>query len=165
MRFKEFLLNEDGFSDSGSDWFFGNYLRPSDAFDWQYAQPHPADFLLVQSRWEKERKQGRKFHNMNLDGVLKTKFTSVYSNTMPDVGKGFWKHKPDTRPNVTVDTDAKMELKSYNKNYKSTKILTKSNDLVDKTDHLNKTFGHFEPKYVELPKDFDKPWKNKTGRP
>lgn len=164
MRFKEFLLNEGGFDDSGSDWFYGSMLLPSDAPDWTYAQPYPGDFKFLQSRWEKERKQGRKFHNLDLDGVLNTKFVGVYSNTMPEPGEGGWKHRPDTRPNLKIDFDAPMELQGHKKRADVYSVLTKSNDLLDMKEKLNKTFGKFEPKYAELSKDFDEPWVNKTRR-
>lgn len=161
MRFKEFLLSEAGFDDSGSDWFYGSMLLPSDAFDWTYAQPYPADFKFLQSRWEREREQGRKFHNLNLDSALKTKFVGVYSNTMPDADGPGWKNKPDSRDNIRVDWDAPMELTGHRKRADVSNVLTVSNNLLDLKEKLNKTFGKFEPKYYELPKDFDKRWRPK----
>jgi hypothetical protein len=164
MKFKEFLLLEFGFSDSGSDWFYGNSLYPSDAFDWEDAVHEPPDFKFLQSRWKREHKQGRKFHNIDLDKALNTKFVSVYSNTMPGVGPGGWRHKPDKRPNVRVDFDADMKLHGIRKSAESPDVLSKSNNLIDKKDQLNKLFGKFEPKYYEIPADFDKPWTNKKRR-
>lgn len=164
MRFIEFLLNEDGFDDSGSDWFYGSVLLPSDAPDWAYARPHPADFKFLQSRWERERKMGRKFHNLDLDDTLNTKFISVYSNTMPDAGDGFWKHKPDSRPNLKVDFNAPMDLHGHRKTADVANKLTKSNNLLDLKEKLDKLFGKFEPKPHEIPKDFDKPFTNKYER-
>jgi hypothetical protein len=161
MRFKEFLVLEFGFSDSGSDWFYGNYLYPSDAFDWPYTFSEPADFKFLQRRWQNERKEGRKFHNLDVADTLDTKFVSVYSNTMPEAGDGFWKHKPDNRPNVTVDRNAPMKLQGHRKSADRPHVLTKSNNLIDKKSELNQLFGKFEPKYAEIPKDFDKPWTNK----
>lgn len=164
MRFKEFLLNEAGFSDSGSDWFYGNALLPSDAGDWAYAQPYPADFTILKSRWQKERDQwGRKFHNLDLDSVLKTKYMSVYSNTMPDVGNGFWKHAPDKRPNLKIDTDTKLQLTGIRKRADVSSVLYKSNDLIDDTNKLNTLFGKFEPSPHDLPTNFDEPWNNSQG--
>lgn len=159
MRFKEFLLLEFGFADSGSDWFYGNYLYPSDAFDWEDAVHEPPDFKFLQSRWEREKKQGRKFYNLDVDKVLKTKFTSVYSNTMPEIGDGFWKHRPDNRPNLKIDFDAEIKLHGMRTSADSPDVLGTSNNLIDKKAELNKLFGKFEPKYYEIPKDFDKPWK------
>lgn len=155
---------EAGFSDSGSDWFYGSLLYPSDAFDWEDTIHEPQDFLFLQSRWEKEHKLGRKFHNIKLDGVLDTKFTSIYSNTMPEAGHGFWKHKPDTRPNITIDRDAPMKLQGTRRQADIASVLTKSNNLIDNKEKLDKLFGKYEPKLPELSKDFDKPWVHKKDK-
>lgn len=155
MGFKEWLLLEDGFADAGSDWFYGNMLLPSDAFDWQYAQPHPADFKFLQARWDRERDLGRKFHNLDLDGVLKTKFIAVHSETMPD---GEWKHKPDNRPNLTIDNNADLELRGYGNHSKHINKLTICNHLLDMKDKLNHLFGEFKPNYPILPDNMDEPW-------
>lgn len=156
MNFKEWLvINEDG-GDDDSDWFYGSYLRPSDAFDWPDAWPYPADFMFLQSRWKKERALGRKFYNIDLDDVLKTKYISIYSNTMPN--EGWWVNKEDSGPNLTVDFDAKLELRGVSKSADVADVLWKINPVVDKTKELNKLFGNFEPKYYEVPADFDKPW-------
>lgn len=163
MKFKEFLLLEFGFSDSGSDWFYGNSLYPSDAFDWEDAVHEPPDFKFLQVRWKREKKLGRKFYNLDVDKTLKSKFTSVYSNTMPDAGFGFWKHKKDSKANLTIDNDADLELIGHGKTHKKVTILRKSNDLIDNKEKLDNLFGKFEPKYPELSKDFDKPWKNKRS--
>lgn len=161
MRFKDFLFLEFGFSDAGSDWFYGNYLYPSDAFDWPYAVTEPADYKFLQSRWEKEKKQGRKFHNLDVDKTIDQKFTSVYSNTMPEAGHGFWKHSSKERPNLTIDNDAPMKLQGHRKQADKPHVLTKSNNLIDKKADLDRLFGKFEPRYPEVPDDFDKPWTNK----
>lgn len=154
MRFKDFLITEAGFSDSGSDWFYGNYLYPSDAFDWEDAIHEPQDFKFVQSRWDKEHKMGRKFHNIDLPKVTGTKFVGVYSNTMPDAGDEPWKHKPDGRPNLRIDTDADVKVQGIRKKADKPDFPT-ANNLVDLTDRLNKLFGKFEPHYADLPTNFD----------
>ena len=134
-------------------------MYPSDAFDWEDAVHEPPDFKFLLSRWKKEKKQGRKFYNLDIDKTLKSKSTSVYSNTMPDLGDGFWKHKSDSRPNLTIDNDAKLELIGPGKTHKDVNVISKSNKLIDNKEKLNKLFGKFVPKYPELSKDFDKPWK------
>lgn len=156
--FKEWLsgkiLMEGGFADSGSDWFFGNYLLPSDAFDWQYAWPYPSDYFFLQSRWKKDRIAGRKFINMDIDPVLNDKFIDIKSNTMPDERP--WKHRPDDRPNLTINHDAKLMLMGIGKNSTDINKLVKSNDLLDKTEDLNKKFGTFTSSLQ--PEAEDKPW-------
>lgn len=165
MRFKDFLLVESGFGDSGSDWFYGGSLYPSDAFDWADTCQHPGDFLLLQKRWEKEKNLWkRKFHNIKLDDVLKTKYTSIRSNTMPDAADGFWKHRKSDRPNVVVDFDAKMQIVGYGKTADNSKLLKPVTSDFDKTKELNRLFGKFEPQYSELSPDFDKPWIHKPDR-
>jgi hypothetical protein len=163
MGFKEWLLLEDGFSDAGSDWFYGNILLPSDAFDWAYSQSDPADFKFLQKRWDRERDGGRKFHNIDLDGVLKAKFTAVKSETMPDGDGPGWKHKPDNRPNLTIDTNAKLELRGYGNHSKHINKLTISNRHLDMKDRLNQLFGEFKPNYPTLPDNFDEPWVHKEN--
>lgn len=148
LKFKEWLLTEGGFDDSGSDWFYGSYLLPSDAFDWSYAWPYPADFYFLQSRWEKERKQGRKFHGLDLDNVLATKYTAIQSITMPeDASKeGFWQHREEVRDDWKVDFDAKIELMGIRKDASGRPaVLSVSNDLLDKKKELDARFGKIEP--------------------
>ena len=152
LRFKEWLqeneklLAEGGFGDEGSDWFYGAYLYPSDAFDWQHAYPYPGDYLFLQNRWKGDRTQGRKFYNMDIDPIIHQKFVTLQSNTMPGEGQGFWQHHKDNRPNVSV-VDSKLELIGYGKTADNINKLVASNDLLDMTDELNKKFGQFTPKY------------------
>src|SRR5688572_22563551 len=147
LQEKEKLLAEGGFDDGGSDWFYGAYLYPSDAFDWQYAYLYPGDYLFLQKRWKGDRTQGRKFYNMDIDPIITQKFTTLQSNTMPGEGQGFWKHRQDDRPNVTVIDDAQPELIGYGKTAERINKLVVSNDLLDKTEELNRKFGKFTPKY------------------
>ena len=168
MRFKEFLMLESGgdsgHNDSGSDWFYGNSLYPSDAFDWDWDISHPHFFLFLQSRWKKERDEwGRKFHNLDVQDTLNKKFTSISSNTMPSTDGGFWRHSSKERPNINVDTDAELELIAHGKTAKVPTVLWKCNKLLDKTDELNRIFGKFEPAHNELPTNFDKPWSPYSG--
>lgn len=158
MGFKDWLLLEDGFDDSGSDWFYGSVLRPSDAGDWHYAWPHPADFVFLQSRWDMERDEGRKFHGLDLDDVLATKFISLRSETMPDAGEGHWKHSNKERPNVTVHKTDKLDLHGFRGKSKQINKLTISNNLLDKKAELNRIFGDFKPKYPTVPDNMDEPW-------
>jgi hypothetical protein len=155
LKFKEWLLNEDGFDDSGSDWFYGSYLRPSDAFDWSYAWPYPGDFYFLQSRWRNEREEGRKFHGLDLDKVLATKFVSIQSNTMPDDKPGFWVHSEKERPDWTVVTHPEVELIGIQKDPNGRPaVLSVSNDLLDKKKELDARFGKIEPwKPMDKPKE------------
>lgn len=160
LSFKEWLihkeqqLHEAGFDDSGSNWFFGSYLLPSDAFDWQYAYPYPQDYLFLQSRWEGDRKMGRKFINMDIDPIIKQNFVTLKSNTMP--GEESWVHRPDNRPNVTVDKNAWIGMIGIGKRSDDINKLVHANDLLDKTKELNQTFGEFISKYPQEAED--KPW-------
>jgi|LakMenE18May11ns_1017448.scaffolds.fasta_scaffold9892473_3 hypothetical protein len=168
MRFKDFLLSESGdgsaHNDTGSDWFYGNSLYPSDALDWPYDVAKPNHFAFLQARWKKERDEwGRKFHNIDVQDTIDKKFTSVYSNTMPSTDGGFWRHKNDDKPNTIVDSNAKMELLGHSKQAKIPQVLWKTNSFLDKTDELNRLFGKFEPSYSELASNFDKPWSPYSG--
>jgi len=169
--FKEWLaekrkkvIAEAGFDDSGSDWFFGSYLYPTDAFDWQYAQPYPGDYLFLQSRWKMDREAGRKFIGMDIDPIIKQHFTTLKSNTMPGSKEEFWTHRPDYRPNVTVDTNSELFLRGVGKDAHDINKLVRSNDLLNKTDELNKMFGKITPKYTLAA--HDQPWThNEPGCP
>lgn len=160
ISFKEWLVNnekqlvEAGFNDSGSDWFFGSYLYPSDAFDFQYAYPYPQDYLFLKSRWKGDRELGRKFINMDIEPILNQKFVTLKSNTMPD--EQSWVHKPDNRSNVTVDKDAWIGLMGIGKHSNDINKLVVSNDLLDKKAELDRLFGKFVSKYVQEAED--KPW-------
>ena len=162
MRFKEFLILESGGGDSGSDWFYGNSVFPSDAFDWKDQFPYPADFLFLQSRWQKERDQwGRKFYGFDPQSTIDNKFISISSKTMP--GNEKWKHSNEERKDVIVNNDAKLKLIGVGKTADAESVLYKSNNLLDKTDELNKIFGKFEPNFGNLPDNFDKPWSPYSG--
>lgn len=164
MRFKEFLILESGNSDEGSDWFYGSSLYPSDAYDWEPAFSSPADFVFLQSRWQKERDDwGRKFYNLDVQDTMKKKYTSISSNTMPKTDSGFWRHSKKDRPNIEIENDADMHLIGHGKTAKIPSVLYKSNDLLDKTKELNRIFGKFEPSHNELPVNFDKPWSPYSG--
>jgi len=162
LSFKEWLnhteqkLHEAGFNDAGSDWFYGSYLLPSDAFDWQYAYPYPQDYLFLQSRWNGDRKLGRKFINMDIDPIINQKFVSLKSNNMP--GEHSWENQPDRpdRPDVSVIHDDWMGLIGVGKKSDDINKLVVSNDLLDMTDKLNRIFGKFTPKYTQEAED--SPW-------
>ncbi len=162
--FKEWImLQEAGFDDSGSNWFFGSYLYPSDAFDWQYCQAYPGDYLFMQSRWEGDREQGRKFINMDIDPIINQKFTSIQSLTMPGGdGSGSWTHSSDDRPNLKIVNDAKLFLMDRGKKSDDIQALVVSNDLLDKKEELNKLFGKFVPKYPQESEDFV--WNHMLGK-
>ncbi len=163
MKFREWLITESG-DDSGSDWFYGNSIYPTDAGDWTYDYPHPSDFALLQGRWKQERDLwGRKFHGFNPQTTIGAKFTSVYSNTMPDASDKGWKHSDKERPNLTIDKNAKLELHAIRKKADIGSVINKVNDLIDKTDDLNRIFGKFEPSPHELPINFDEPWSPYSG--
>ena len=163
-RFKDWLITEDG-GDEGSNWFYGNSVYPTDASDWQYDVTCPSDFSLLQARWQKECDEwGRKFHGLDPNSTIKHKFTSVYSKTMPDLSDKGWKHNPKERKDVDIDQNAQMVVIGDRKNHaKINSVLNKSNDLIDKTDELNKTFGKFTPNMWQLPTNFDEPWSPYTG--
>jgi hypothetical protein len=156
MGFKEWILLE--FDDSGSDWFYGSFLRPSDAGDWPYAWSAPQDFVFLQSRWDQERDMGRKLHGIDLDKELARDFVTTSSPTMPDGGDGFWKHNNKERPNIKVHHTPTMDLHGVRTKGDVSKKLSISNDLLDKKSELNRIFGDFKPKYPVLSKDFDEPW-------
>lgn len=160
MRFKEFLLLESG--DSGSDWFYGNSVYPSDAFDWPDQWSYPADFVFLQSRWKRERDEwGRKFHGLDPQSTIDNKFVSVQSVTMPNNDK--WIHSKKERKNLEVNHNAKMQLMGVKKNSNVSAVLSKKNNLLDRTDELNKLFGKFTPTFANLPSNFDTPWSPYTG--
>ncbi len=160
MRFRDFLLMEDGGGEGGGEGdFFGNYLYPSDAFDWSDFIGSPQDIAFIEKRWKRDHDSGRKFYNIDYEGVQRMAFTSVHSETMPD-GEKKWVHKPDSRPNLKVST-GKMKFLGIGKSADMQGQLTKKMPGLDKSAEFNKLFGEFVPKYPTLSDDFDKPWKTR----
>lgn len=164
MKFKEFMLMEDGGGGGGEGEgdFFGNYLYPSDAFDWSDFIGNPQAIAFIEKRWKRDHDSGRKFHNIDYDGVQNTRFDAVHSETMPD-GEKKWVHEPDSRPNLKVSR-GKMRFLGVGKTADMHVELTKEMPHLDRTSEFNKLFGEFKPKYPTLSGDFDKPWKRKYER-
>jgi len=163
-KFKDWLITEDD-TDDGSNWFYGNSLYPTDADDWQYDISNPQNYLFLQSRWKKERDEwGRKFHGLDPSKTIKGKFTSVYSKTMPDLSDNGWKHNPKEKSDLEIDKNAEILIIADRKNNaKVNSVSNKSNNLIDRTEELNKTFGEFKPCMWQLPTNFDEPWSRYTG--
>lgn len=157
ITFREWLVNheiklhEAGFEDSGGEWFFGNYLMPSDAFDFQYAYPYPSDYFFLGSRWKMDRKMGRKFINMDIDPIINQPIVNIKSNTMP--GDESWEHKTDNRPNVTIEKNPWYGMIGIGSKTDDINKLVRANDLLDLKDKLNNLFGKFEPSYAQEAED------------
>jgi|APSaa5957512535_1039671.scaffolds.fasta_scaffold28798_4 hypothetical protein len=97
MKFKEWLINEDGFgggSGGGSSW---DLLYPTIAGDYASAVSEPLEHYFLQWKWDRgtDPDIGRVLHNIKNDDFQRVDYSSVESTTMPDAGEGFWKHKED----------------------------------------------------------------------
>lgn len=71
-------------------------------------------------------------------------------------GEESWVHRPDDRPNITIDNNAWIGMVGIGKKSDDINKLIHSNDLLDKTKELNQTFGEFISKYPQEAED--KPW-------
>lgn len=156
MTFKEFLIMESG-GDSGSDFFYGLQLLPSDAFDFTPASSFPAELQLLKNRWKTEKEQGRKFTNIDYDKFQGLGFTSVESSDAPGTNPGFWRHRPDRGSSLKVNHHQKLQSIGIGKNSKA-ELLAKCNKIFDID--LNQIFGDKGTGTSPiLPKDFDKPFR------
>lgn len=166
MRFKDFMFLEDIRGDPGARGHGGsNVLNPSDAYDWKDAYSEPAELGYLIARWKIEKEDwGRKFYNLNLSAIKKQKFTTVGSTTMPTSSGPGWKHTPDKRSNLKIDRNAELEAIGMSKTAELIQTIKQPNKQIDNKKQLNQLFGEFKPKYYELPKNFDKPWKNKVEK-
>lgn len=97
MRFKHWLLTED-FHASDSD-LTGDAMLPTNAGDYAYANNSPVEHNWLQWKWDQEKKQGRSFHNIDVDEFIKRGYVSVQSMSMPDKR---WRHRNDSSPNLAV---------------------------------------------------------------
>ena len=138
MTFKEWLLLED--IASGEDDPNGDFLYPTDAGDYAYVTNSPQEHQWLQWKWRQEKKQGRKFHNINQPEFDKRTYVSMKSNTMPEAGSGFWKHKPDGAENVEAKKTDDLQAFGYWKNSKTPRILTNP-AIIQVTQPLEKIFG------------------------
>lgn len=120
MTFKEFLLTEEGGGGHGSDFFYGLQLYPSDAGDYAWANDEPSELYFLQRRWQNEKKQGRKFHNINEPEFQKVGFISVQDeNGTPKVVKhkhlislAIGKNSEDRRKLTTENPQLSFDLDS-----------------------------------------------------
>lgn len=158
MTFKEWLISEAGGPDGGSNFFYGLQLYPSDAFDYVYSTNNPPEHYFLQKRWELEREEGRKFHNINEPEFQKIGYVSVKSN-MPDADGGFWQHQADQAGGSTKPVYHRhLENLAFGKNSKDIKKLNHVNPPL-KLD-LDGLFGDRGTNSVPtLSKDFDQPWR------
>lgn len=153
MIFKEWLLLED---DDASQFFYALTLYPSDAFDGANAFNDPAEVWSMQTRWEIESRNGRKFHNIDKKEYSSKKYNSINSPTMPSVNGGFWRHRSSERPNLELKpTDLKFV--GYGKTGDRKNFLSKRNK--DLKFDLKNIFGDEGKDLISIDKKFDKPFK------
>lgn len=139
--FREWLLTE-----ADSSEFFQDVLTPSNADSWSAAVTSPVEMKQLKYRWGKEKKEGRKFHNIDLDSISKIKYLDMQSRSMPDAGPGFWTHRADDgRPDVVGVEDSDLDLYGIAPNSKSRNVLHTS--ISKHIDYgLDKKFGTFVSK-------------------
>jgi len=95
MKFKQWLLNEDGFADAGGNSW--DLLYPTRACDYNDVVRAPLDHFWLQFRWDRGLELGRKLINIDNAEFQKRGYTSIESSTAPSGGdSGGWKHKQDS---------------------------------------------------------------------
>jgi hypothetical protein len=106
MRFRDWILNED-FNATSSD-LTGDLFYPTNAGDYPYVTNKPVEHWWLQWKWDQEKRQGRKFYNIDQEEFDKRGYVSLQSKTMPDKK---WTHKPDSRSNVeTIKTPDLIQI-------------------------------------------------------
>jgi len=135
--FKEWLLKEDIANDLAAD---GDLMHPTNAGDAMYAFSEPVEFSWLQWKWGQERKQGRKFINIDIDEFDKKGFIAIQSNDMPDTSPGFWQHKESDTPSTTPHKHFDVIIRGVAKNSKET-VTIPNKGLVKVVLPLDKMFN------------------------
>jgi hypothetical protein len=159
MTFKKWLIKEEASGgDTGSSFFYGLQLYPTDAFDFTPASSHPAEHWFLQSRWETERKDGRKFHNIDEPEFQRRGYVSVSSSDLPGAGSGFWKHKANNKSYLKVHKEESPTIMAISKSglEKNAKLTTVNDPLIIDVDKIFGDKGTGKPQ--QLSASFDKPW-------
>ncbi len=97
MRFKNWLITEDFHASDSNQ--IGDALYPTNAGDYAYAANDPSEHSWLQWKWDQEKKEGRKFFNIDQEEFDKRGYVALKSLTMPD---DRWKHRSEQRPNISV---------------------------------------------------------------
>jgi hypothetical protein len=137
MTFKEWLLLED--MSAGDDDLTGDLFYPTQAGDYVYATNDPHEHRWLQWKWDQERKQGRKFHNIDQQEFEKRGYSNVHSPLMPEAGSGHWKHRANERK--TLEVEKHDDLMQYGcwKNSKTPNPLH-GNVMIQVTNPLDRIF-------------------------
>lgn len=155
MNFKEWLLSEEA-AGGADNFFYKLSLYPSDGFDGGEAFVDPKDVWALQQRWVIEKKQGRKFINLDRDDYESKKYVTLHSLNMPEVDSKFWRHRNDDRPNFKAEkTD--MEYLGVSSTGKMPKIISKLSPVVDID--LDGIFGDRPGQESKISDDFDNPFR------
>lgn len=135
MSFKAWLIKED-FAATDSD-LTGDAMYPTSAGDYAYAANSPTEHSWLQWKWDQERKQGRKFYNINQKEFEKRGYLTMKSITMPEKE---WKHQKDSRPNLKPVKISDLNQLSIGKNSKNKPVLT-SKKMLQWVLPLDQMFG------------------------
>lgn len=135
--FKQWLIKEDIAHDLDAT---GDLFYPTTGGEYLYASSEPMEHWWLQYRWDQEKSQGRKFHNIDQKEFDQRKYVTIQSTEMPDAGDGFWEHKPKNKPSVKIVKFADFVSKGVAKDSKTPKIL-KGKPLVKIQYNWKNIFG------------------------
>ena len=115
MKFKEWLLNEEGNAEqdneggaSGEEWGW-DLIYPTTAYDYADDVSNPKWFWWWQWRMKRGMEIGRPLYNINTD-ILDVDFVAPTSTDMPDgQPTGFWKHVESKRPTLTFPRQQNLD--------------------------------------------------------
>jgi hypothetical protein len=127
MKFKNWLLNEDGFAGAGGNSW--DVLYPTYADDYPHVAGAPLDHMWLQFRWDRGMELGRRLINIDNKEFQKRGYTSIESTTAPPAGDNKkWKHKTDdgTKSSMRVVTMDRLPWLADGKSADQTKALDKS---------------------------------------
>lgn len=125
MKFKQWLLNEDGFADAGGNSW--DLIYPTRAGDYSDVVRAPLDHFWLQFRWDRGLELGRKLININNQEFQRRGYTSIESTTAPPGGDGKgWKHKKDDgKSSIKVNKLKSLSWITLGKTSEQTKGLPK----------------------------------------
>lgn len=157
MSFRRYL------AESAGD-FFQYPLRPSQADTWSAAVNSASSIDSLRSKWKSERdgKEGRPLHNIDLAALMKVPFISMKSAHLPGTGPGHDPHREDSGPSIrAVDSEFGVLAPAPGGNAR----IVPEPGVPDLPDNLDALFGPAPPPPGDLPSDFDEPWVRPADRP
>jgi len=92
-KFKEWIMNEDGFAGAGGNSW--DVIYPTYADDYPQVSATPRSHFFLQFRWDRGLELGRSLINIDNEEFQKRGYVGIESSDIPNSGESGWKHKYD----------------------------------------------------------------------